>query len=96
MKGIIYKYKELLNHPLDDVDINQIMVYLENRQIKKLHFEYGTTVLLISLRHCEEIEDYFSCSAIKSFLEQHNKYSKEPITEWNLENILKKLSSRKI
>lgn len=76
MKATIYKYKELLNHPLDDVDINQILVYIENKQIKKLHFEYGNAVLLICLNYCEEVEDYFSCAAIRDFLEQQSKYGR--------------------
>lgn len=79
MKSTIAKYFKYLNFPLDDLDINQILVYLENKQIKKLHFEYGTTILLISLEHSEYNQDFYLCAAIKKFIEELNKYSEEDI-----------------
>lgn len=74
MKTLIAKYQKLLNHPLDDVDINQIMVYLETNQIKKLNFEYGRAVLNICLEYCEKNELYFKCAAIKKFIEERDEY----------------------
>lgn len=89
MKTILSKYRKLLNHPIDDADINQMIIYLENKQIKKLHYEYGNTVLLMCLRFCESREDYISCATIKKFIEEHNKYAENKIEVWNIENILK-------
>lgn len=75
MKTLLNKYQQILNHPLDDADINQILIYLEQNQIKKLDFEYGKTILNICLEYCQQREDYFKCAAIKKFIEETEKYA---------------------
>ena len=68
MTNLITKNKELLKHPLDNVDINQINVYIELNQFGKLQFEYGDFILKLALEYCEEKEWYEKCSLIKRIL----------------------------
>ena len=75
MKTIIAKYSAKLNFPLDDADLNQILVYLENRQIRKLQFEYGDTIIAVCLDWAETKEDYELCSVLKKFQEEIKKYN---------------------
>ena len=84
MKTILTNYSEHFGFPVSDDDINQIFVYLEQRQVKKLHFEYGELILLIALKWSENKEDFEVCAAIKKFIETVNKYSNNKIAE-NLE-----------
>ena len=94
MKILLNKYQQWFNFPLDDADINQLKVYLEQRQIGKLHFEYGNLILLICLEWCEQKEDYRSCSLIQSFIAAANKYKGNTIPEnillWKKKSILTK------
>jgi len=75
LKNLLNRYKERLNFPLDDVDINQIIIYLNNGQLKKLQFEYGNFILDACLEWAEIKEDYELCSAIEKF--------KKEIKRWN-------------
>jgi len=77
MKQILVKYKNKLNFPLDDSDINQIIVYLQNGQLKKLHFEYGDLILDVCLEYAESKEDYYLCAKLKKFYEEINRYRRD-------------------
>lgn len=71
MKILLKKYKKYI---LDDVDINQILVYLENSQIGKLEFEYGEEMLDICLEYYESKEDFEKCAEIWRYRNIRKKY----------------------
>lgn len=88
MKTLFNKYQQFFKFPLDDADINQILVYIEAGQIKRLNYEYGTLITLLCLEYCEEKEKYEQCAEIDHLLEI-NKLPKT-IEEWKSKNISKR------
>lgn len=76
MKNLLSKYKEYLRFPIDDADINQMCVYIESRQIKKLAYEYGEKILDIALEWAVERENYEACATIQKYITEVKRYGK--------------------